>query len=758
MLRRPSFRAVSLSAAGAVASAALSLAPASCLRPPPESAAPAAAAAPPIAQAQVDAAAEAAPATAGPPYPFQDPDLPGEKRIDDLLSRMTLDEKVECLGTNPSVPRLGVVASGHVEGLHGLAMGGPGGWGKDNPVPTTTFPQAVGLAETWDPAIVGRAAAVEGREARYVFHAMHRGGLVVRAPNADMGRDPRWGRIEESYGEDPYFNGVLAVAFARGLQGDDPRYWQAASLLKHFLANSNEEGRGHTSSDFDERLFHEYYGAAFRAAIRDAHARAFMAAYNAYDGVPCTTQPVLREVTMSLWGNDGIICTDAGALTNLVMQHHQFGDLPAAAAAAVHAGITQFLDRFREPVREALGQGRLTPADVDDAVRRNFRVMLRLGLLDPPALVKYAQIDAATPPWESDEHKALARRVTDESIVLLKNARGLLPLDARSLKSIAVVGRWADSVLLDWYSGTPPYTVSALAGIRERAGDKIAVSYAPDDEGGRAAKIARDAAIAIVVVGNHPTGDAPWAKVALPSYGKEAVDRQSITLEDEALVQKIVAANRNTVVVLVSSFPYAIGWTAEHAPAILHMTHNSQELGHSLAAALFGDVNPAGRLVETWPRSMDQLPPMMDYDIRHGRTYLYFTGKPLFPFGFGLSYTTFAYSALATDADSLRADGATHVRVTVKNTGGRAGDEVVQLYVKHLGSRVPRPLEELKGFARVALGPAESKVVTLPLAATDLAYWDVSRHAFVVEPESVELRVGSSSSDIKLTKTLRISE
>jgi beta-glucosidase len=372
--------------------------------------------------------------------------------------------------------------------------------------------------------------------------------------------------------------------------------------------------------------------------------------------------------------------------------------------------------------------------------------------------VKYARVDADRPPWESDEHKALARQVTDESIVLLKNARGLLPLDARSLKSLAVVGRWADSVLLDWYSGTPPYTVSPLAGIRERAGDKVPVAYEPDDEGGRAVKIAREAAAAIVVVGNHPTGDAPWAKVALPSYGKEAVDRQSITLEDEALVQKIVAANRNTVVVLVSSFPYAIEWTAQHAPAILHATHNSQELGHSLAAALFGDIDPAGRLVVTWPRSIDQLPPMMDYDIRHGRTYLYFTGKPLFPFGFGLSYTTFAYSALATDGDALRAGGTTTVRVTVKNTGSRAGDEVVQLYVKHLGSHVARPIEELKGFARVGLAPAESKIVSLPLAATDLAYWDASRQAFVVEPEAVELRVGASSSDIKLTKTLHVSE
>jgi beta-glucosidase len=727
---------------------------ASCLRAQPPSE-PVVAQAPAAHAAPIDAGAEAA---ASASYPFRDPDLPAERRIDDLLARMTIDEKIECLGTNPSVPRLGVVASGHVEGLHGLAMGGPGGWGRNAPIPTTTFPQAVGLAETWDPEAISLAAAAEGREARFVFHALHRGGLVVRAPNADMGRDPRWGRSEESYGEDPYLNGVLAMAFVRGLQGDHARYWQAASLLKHFLANSNEDGRGHTSSDFDERLFHEYYAAAFRAAIRDAHARAFMAAYNAYDGVPCTTHPVLRAVTMSLWGNDGIICTDAGALTNLVTQHHQFTDLPAAAAAAIHAGITQFLDKYREPVRAALAAGQLSTGDIDEAVRRNFRVMLRLGLLDPPELVPYANVDASKPPWETGEHKALALQVTEKSIVLLKNDRGLLPLDTRKVKSLAVIGPRADAVLLDWYSGTPPYTVSPLEGIRQRAGEAIAVTTAPDDEGGRAVKAARAADVAIVIVGNHPTGDAPWNKVALPSYGKESVDRQSITLEDEALVQKVAAANRNTVVVLITSFPYAIAWTAEHVPAIVHLTHNSQELGHALAAVLFGDYDPAGRLVETWPRSIDQLPPMMDYDIRHGRTYLYFGGKPLYPFGYGLSYTKFTYSALATDADVVAKDGSVAVTVTVANTGARPGEEVVQMYVRHVGSSVPRPQQELKGFARVALAPGEKKVVRLPLAATDLGYWDVEHHAFAVEAGAIEIRVGGSSADIRQTKTIRVSD
>jgi beta-glucosidase len=734
-----------------VPGAALGVAIASCLLPPVP---PAASVAKPR---PATAAAEARPAD-GPPYAFQNPDLPAERRLDDILSRLTLDEKIECLSTNPSVPRLAIVGSDHVEGLHGLAMGGPGHWGKDDPIPTTTFPQAVGLAETWDPDAVEQAGAAEGGEARFVFHVMHRGGLVVRAPNADMGRDPRWGRIEESYGEDPYLTGTMAVAFARGLQGTDPHYWQTASLLKHFLANSNEEGRGHSSSDFDARLFHEYYASAFRRTILDANARAFMAAYNAYNGTPCTTHPVLRSVTMQRWGFDGIICTDAGALKNLVTAHKQFSDLPSAAAASIRAGITQFLDRYREPVRDAIAQNLLTIRDLDDAVRRNLRVMLRLGLLDPSARVPYANPDPTRVPWETDDHKALARRITQESVVLLKRSPGLVPLEKRRAKSIAVLGPRADAVLLDWYSGTPPYAISPLQGIRERAGEGATVTYARDNEGGVAEKLAREAAVAIVVVGNHPTGDAGWAKVLLPSYGKEAVDRQSITLEDEDLIRKVWAANPSTVVVLISSFPYAIGWTAEHVPAIVHLSHGSQELGHALADVLFGDYNPAGRLVVTWPRSIDQLPPMMDYDIRHGRTYLYFQGTPLFPFGYGLSYTTFAYRSIATDSDVVRKDGKVTVTVTVANTGDRAGEEVVQLYAHHVGSRVSRPVQDLKAFRRVMLSPGETKAVRLTLAAADLGYWDTASDAFQVEADTVELRVGASSADVRLTKTVRVIE
>jgi beta-glucosidase len=680
---------------------------------------------------------------------------------------MTLDEKIQALGTDPSVPRLGLRLSGHIEGLHGVALGGPGGWGRvrkpdgttDNvPVQTTQFPQAVGLGETWDVDVLRQVASVEALEARYAFQSdkYRRGGLVVRAPNADLARDPRWGRTEESYGEDPFLTGTLATAFVRGLQGDDPKYWQAAALLKHFMANSNEDGRDRSSSNFDERLMREYYSVPFRMAIVDGGARAFMAAYNAWNGIPMAVNPILKSMTVSDWGEAGIICTDGGALTQLVTKHAAFPSLEEAAAAAVHAGINQFLDRHQQPIRDALQRHLMTEADIDGALRGVYRVMIHLGLLDPPAAVPYSAVGGDQKPWLTEQHRAIARWVTRKSIVLLKNSNDTLPLDRSRLQSVAVIGPFADQVLLDWYSGTPPYMVSPLAGIAHALGAKVDVQFAANNDGDKAVRLAKAADVAIVVVGNHPTCNAGWNRCPDPGDGKESVDRKSLDLAQEDLVKQVFAVNRRTVVVLISSFPYTINWTQDHVPAIVLMTHNSQELGNALADVLFGDFNPGGRLVHTWPRSMDQLPPMMDYDIRHGRTYMYFKGTPLYPFGFGLSYTRFRYSRLQSVA-SLPANGSIDVSVDLGNAGDRDGDEVVQLYVQLPDSKVPRPQRSLKAFQRVGLKAGETKTLHLTLAARELAYWDAAAHRFVVEGGRVRVRVGSSSSDIKLSKTIAVS-
>lgn len=702
-------------------------------------------------------------ATAQYEYPFQNPHLDMEERIDNIISLMTLDEKVACLDTDPSVSRLGIKGTRHVEGLHGLAKGGPSNWGQRDPVTTTIFPQAIGLAKSWEPNVLKEVASIEAYEVRYLFQSPKylKGGLVVRAPNADLGRDPRWGRTEECYGEDSWFNGTMVVAFIKGLQGDHPKYWKTASLMKHFLANSNENGRDSSSSDFDERLYHEYYSVPFRRGVIEGGSRAYMAAYNSYNGIPCTVHPMLKEITVNEWGQDGIICTDGGAFQLLVSAHKYYPDLNRAAAGCLKAGINQFLDRkYREGVYGSLTNGYITEATIDSVLRGNFRIMIKLGLLDPPDMVPYIAIGVSDTlePWLEEEHQNAVREVTRKTIVLLKNEKETLPLDEDKLKSIAVIGRLANEVILDWYSGTPPYRVTALEGIRNRVGEKIKVTYSNGEKVDQAAELAKQSEVAIVFVGNHPTGDAEWEKVKFDSYGKEAVDRKSIILEQESLIKAIHRVNSNTVVVLISSFPYAINWTQENVPAIIHMTHCSQELGNALADVLFGGYNPGGRLVQTWPKSIDHLPYMMDYDVRNGRTYMYSKYEPLYPFGYGLSYTTFKYTNLSVGSNRLDKDGEIIVHVDVTNTGNRAGDEVVQLYIKHLNSRVERPLKELRGFKRVHIRPNETKTIEISLRGESLAYWDTKLHAFVVEEGEVQIMVGGSSADIQMNTIIEVIE
>ena len=671
---------------------------------------------------------------------------------------MTLEEKVNCLGTDPTIARLGVKGAGHVEGLHGLAMGLPGGWGRRTPVPTTIFPQSIGMAETWDPDLLQQAATIEAFETRYVFQSekYHKGGLVVRAPNADIGRDPRWGRTEECYGEDAFFNGTMAVAYIHGLQGNDPKYWTTSALMKHFLANSNENSRDSSSSDFDERLFREYYSVPFRMGVEQGGSRAYMASYNKVNGIPQAVSPMLKNITVNEWGENGIICTDGGAYRMLVTAHHYFPTLAEAAAGCIKAGINQFLDTYKAGINEALQKKLITEADIDQDLRGVFRVMIKLGQLDPLQMVPFSTIGTGPEPWLSQKNRDFVRLITQKSIVLLKNDKGLLPLDKNKIKSIAVVGPRSAEVLQDWYSGSPAYSVSVLEGIKNKLGANVAVSHTTNAD--LAVTMAKSAEAVIVCVGNNPTGSLGWKKVEGPSEGREAVDRENISLDpaQETLIKNLYKVNPNIILVLVSNFPYAINWEQANIPAIIHVTHCSQEQGNALADALFGDINPGGKLVQTWPDSLAQLPPMMDYNIRHGRTYMYFKEKPLYPFGFGLSYTTFQYSNLKTSTDKLDKNGEVTVSIDVKNTGSRAGDEVVQLYVKHLKSKVERPQEELKGFKRVTLNPGETQTVNIKLPASSLAYWDVVKKGFVVEKEPVQLMIGSSSADIREQKVIEV--
>ncbi len=693
---------------------------------------------------------------------FNDPAVNEEQRLDDLIARMTLDEKVDALGNNTQVPRLGIQASGSVEGLHGIVLGGPT-YGDRANTPTTGFPQAYGLGETWDTDLLHRVATYISTENRYLFqNAKYRkSGLIMWTPNVDLGRDPRWGRTEECYGEDAFLTSRLAVAFIKGIQGDHPKYWRNASLMKHFLSNSNEYGRTFSSSNYSDKLFREYYAYPFYKGVTEGGSQALMTAYNAYNGTPCIMHPVLRNIVMKEWGLNGTLLTDGGAFRLLLSDHKRFdNDRAAAAAACIKAGITKFLDEYKDAVYEALHRKLISVEDIEKAIRGNLRISLKLGLLDHTEDNPYAAIGVTDTiaPWSKPETKALVREATLKSIVLLKNQDHLLPLDRHKIKKIAVIGQRATEVLQDWYAGKPFYTVNVLDAIREEAGNDIEVRYVKTNRMDSARTVAAWADVAIVCVGNHPTCDAGWEQAPVISEGKEAVDRQSLQLDQEDLLLQVAQTNPNTIGVLISSFPYAINRANQTVPALLHLTQCSQELGHAVSDVIFGHYNPAGRLTQTWVKNITDLPHMMDYDITHGRTYMYFKEKPLYPFGYGLSYTRFNYSGTTLDDRVIERGDTLRVCFNLKNSGNMDGDEVVQLYVSARKHTDKDPIKQLKAFQRISLRKGEMKKIELTVPYTELQVWDEKQNRFILPDKEMTLEIGASSSDIRLRTTFRTEE
>lgn len=693
---------------------------------------------------------------------FNDLAINEEQRLDDLIARMTLDEKVDALGNNTQVPRLGIQASGSVEGLHGIVLGGPT-YGDRANTPTTGFPQAYGLGETWDTDLLHRVATYISTENRYLFqNAKYRkSGLIMWTPNVDLGRDPRWGRTEECYGEDAFLTSRLAVAFIKGIQGDHPKYWRNASLMKHFLSNSNEYGRTFSSSNYSDKLFREYYAYPFYKGVTEGGSQALMTAYNAYNGTPCIMHPVLRNIVMKEWGLNGTLLTDGGAFRLLLSDHKRFdNDRAAAAAACIKAGITKFLDEYKDAVYEALHRKLISVEDIEKAIRGNLRISLKLGLLDHAEDNPYAAIGVTDTiaPWSKPETKALVREATLKSIVLLKNQDHLLPLDRHKIKKIAVIGQRATEVLQDWYAGKPFYTVNVLDAIREEAGNDIEVRYVKTNRMDSARTVAAWADVAIVCVGNHPTCNAGWEQAPVISEGKEAVDRQSLQLDQEDLLLQVAQTNPNTIGVLISSFPYAINRANQTVPALLHLTQCSQELGHAVSDVIFGHYNPAGRLTQTWVKNITDLPHMMDYDITHGRTYMYFKEKPLYPFGYGLSYTRFNYSGTTLNDRVIERGDTLRVCFNLKNSGDMDGDEVVQLYVSVRKHTDKDPIKQLKAFQRISLRKGETKKVELTVPYTELQVWDEKQNRFILPDKEMTLEIGASSSDIRLRTTFRTEE
>jgi len=706
--------------------------------------------------------------------PYQNEALPFDVRVHDLVSRMTLEEKVsQVKDVAPAIDRLGIPPyNWWNEALHGVARSGT----------ATVFPQAIGLAATWDDSLIFRMATVISDEARAKHHEYVRTGsrrryqgLTFWSPNINLFRDPRWGRGQETYGEDPFLTGRLAVQFIRGMQGDDPKYLKTVATVKHFAVHSGPEPERHQfDAVVSERDLRESYLPHFETGIRDGGAYSLMCAYNRVDGkAACGSDMLLQAILRSEWGFRGYVVSDCGAIDDIYARHKVVQTAPEAAALAVKTGTDLECGRVYANLVDAAKQGLITEQQIDTAVTRLFLARFRLGMFDSPDSVRWARIPYAV--LDQPAHRALARQVARESIVLLKNEGGLLPL-RKSLRTIAVIGPNADQarMLLGNYNGDPTDPVTPLRGVREAVAPGTRVLYARGadladgfpmtDSGPRvpaetlaaeAVNAARQADAVVLFLGL--TARMEGEEMPLQIEGFRGGDRTRIDLpaSQQRLLERVCAVGKPTVLVLLNGSALAVNWAQEHVLAIVEAWYPGQAAGSAIADVLFGDYNPGGRLPVTFYRSVDDLPSFDDYHMA-GRTYRFFGGSPLYPFGHGLSYTTFAYKNLRTSAPTLRSDGAITVRVDVTNTGARTGDEVVQLYVQHLGSAVERPNKDLRGYRRITLNAGETRTVELSLRASSLAYWNPATHGWVVETEPVRIQVGTSSADLRLDTRIRV--
>jgi beta-glucosidase len=759
----------------------------------------------------------------GAPRPdYQNPALPTARRVDDLLARMTLEEKVAqmmCLWSAkrqitdakgqfdparaPQWFRVGIgrierPSDGHGARAQAEFTNAVQKWVKDNtrlgiPVifhdealhglqgsEATSFPQAIALASTWNPDLVERAFAAVAEEVRA------RGTQQVLAPVVDVARDPRWGRFEETYGEDPYLVARMGLAAVRGFQGGGPKIAprRVIATLKHMSGHGQpESGTNVGPASLGERTLRDFFFPPFELAVKEGHAHSLMPSYNEIDGIPShVNRWMLRDVLRKEWGFDGTIVSDWQAISQLASRHRVAGDRADAARQALTATVDVELPDVEtyHTLVDQVKQKKIPESMIDDAVRRLLREKFELGLFEDPT-VDPARADeisgaAATRP--------LALEAARQGIVLLQNKGGLLPLQADKTRRLAVIGPHAAEVMLGGYSGVPRHSVSILEGLRQRLGKDARVSHAegvrltedsvftqgpqplvggtrsqarwsadrvlPADPAANrrriaeAVTLARASDVAIVVVGDNE-------QTAREAYAENHLgDRADLRLvgQQEDLVRAILDTGTPTVMVLINGRPPAIPELAERVPAILEAWYPGQEGGSALAEILFGDINPSGKLPVSFARSVGQLPIFYNRKPTAARGYLFESTRPLFPFGHGLSYTTFANSVPTVAPARIAPDGRATVSVEVTNTGARAGDEVVQLYLRAEVSQATRPVMELKGFRRIALAPGERKTVTFELGPEQLSYHgpDLKR---VVEPGRFQVMVGGSSDGVK---------
>jgi beta-glucosidase len=714
------------------------------------------------------------------PSVYLDPAKPLDERVDDLLRQLTLPEKISLLGTTaPAIERLKVpVMNGWNQSLHGIV------WTE----PTTMFPVPISMAATWNPGLVHDVAAAIADEGRAVNNywptvqgkveptggqgqdvtvtadgrRLRHNGLVYRSPVINISRDPRWGRIWEAFGEDTWLTSRMTVAYVKGTQGDDPRYLKLAATLKHYAVNNEERDRTKIDVTVSERMLREYFLPHFKAGIVEGKASSIMSSYNSINGTPgAENEFLLKTVLRDEWKFDGFIVPDSGAVERLVTGHHKYATPEEAAARTIQVGSDLDNSAYVRYLPAAVAKGLLTERQIDQAARRVLRVRFRLGEFDPPEMVPYKKLGKDE--IDSPAHRQLALRAAHESIVLLRNRDNFLPLDAAAVKTIAVIGPFADFAQTGPnYTGLYSTFVKPLDGIRKRLGSSARVLYArgsgilesdnPEASMTEAIGIAKQADACVLFVGINEVLE------------REGIDRNFINLPpvQMQLIRRVLEANRRTAIVLQNGGPVSLGGgagpggaQAPDAPAILDMFWAGEEGGTAIADVLFGGYNPAGRLPYTVYQSVQDIPPMKEYDITKGFTYMYFDGEPDWVFGHGLSYTAFAYSNLKVGG--AVPNGPLTVTADIRNSGKRAGDEVVQLYVRDVEASVKRPKKQLVAFERITLRPGETRNVSFTVAPERLAFWDEKRKAWIVEPGAFEVMVGSSSADVRLRGDINVS-
>jgi beta-glucosidase len=680
-----------------------------------------------------------------------DTTLTVQERVTDLVSRMTLEEKVGLM-SHPArgVPRLGIPAYNYSnEALHGVARNGR----------ATVFPQAIGMAATWNRELIQRVASAIGDEGRAKYHeALRRKGstdafqgLTFWSPNINIFRDPRWGRGQETWGEDPFFTGEMGAAFVRGLQGDHPKYLKAAACAKHFAVHSGPEKDRHVfNAIVSRRDLYDTYLPAFRKLVVEAQVEAVMGAYNrTLDEPCCASQFLLHDILRGEWGFQGHVVSDCGALTDLHTNHKVTQDAAESAALALQRGCDLGCDTVYDEIPEAIRRGLMSEADVDRALARTLGTRFRLGMFDPPEEVPFASIsmDVVACP----EHRQLAYQTAAQSVVLLKNKNNILPIQPTT-RNILVTGPSATSleVLLANYYGFNDQMSTLLEGLAGRVPESMGMQYHPGAlltqpnalEKTWAPYMAQRAELTIACVGSSPLLEGEEGESLLtPNNG----DRAGISLPASQVdyIKQLASLGVKIVLVVTGGSPLALGEVEDLVEAILFVWYPGQEGGKAVADVLFGDVSPAGKLPITFPKSLDQLPPFEDYAMA-GRTYRYMTQEPLYPFGFGLSYSRFEYAELVLEKSAVRVGESLSLSVQVRNTGECAAAEVVQFYLSDLEASAPVPLQHLVGFERVFLQPGESRTLPFTLTSEMMSFFD-EQGKLQLEAGGFRLEVGGCS-------------